>query len=113
MSNQQQKAPNCLHQSEAKAKQSMNTQIVPFTFEDANIRVVNREGEPWFVLADVCAVLGIANSRNIAARLDDDEKGVHSMDTLGGTQQVTVINESGVWTAVLLSRRAEAKRFKK
>jgi prophage antirepressor-like protein len=89
------------------------TAIIPFTFESSNVRVIERGGEPWFVLADVCAILEVGNSRDAAARLDDDEKGVDTIDTLGGPQSATIINESGLWSVVLTSRKENAKRFKK
>lgn len=84
-----------------------------FAFDEQLVRVIERAGEPWFVLNDVCRVLDITNSGNAAARLDDDEKGIHTMDTLGGAQEVTIINESGLYSLVLTSRKPEAKRFKK
>lgn len=87
--------------------------LTPFQFEGADVRLIDRDGEPWFVLADVCRVLEIANSRDAAARLDDDEKGVVTTDTLGGRQEATIINESGLYSLVLTSRKAAAKRFKK
>lgn len=91
----------------------MNANMIPFEFEGAAVRVIDRAGEPWFVLADVCRVLEIENSRNVSARLDDDEKGVHTMDTPGGEQSLTIINESGLYSLVLTSRKAAARRFKK
>ncbi len=63
--------------------------------------------------ADVCKVLEIGNPRNAAARLDDDEKGVHNVDTPGGTQEMTVVSESGLYSTVLTSRKPEAKVFKR
>ncbi|GCD58211.1 phage associated-antirepressor BRO [Acetobacter pasteurianus NBRC 3280] len=87
--------------------------IIPFNFEDQAVRVITRDGEPWFVLADVCSVLDIRNSRDAANRLDDDERGVSITDTLGGPQEMTVINESGLYSLVLTSRKPTAKRFKK
>lgn len=90
-----------------------NTQAVPFAFDDALVRALWVEGDPWFVLADVCRVLEITNNRNVTARLDDDEKGVHSMDTLGGPQEMTIISESGLYALVLTSRKPQAKRFRK
>lgn len=87
--------------------------IIPFSFEESAVRVIDGEGGLWFVLADVCAVLDISNVGNAAARLDNDEKGVHSMDTLGGKQDVTIINESGLYSLILTSRKPSAKRFKK
>jgi hypothetical protein len=65
------------------------------------------------MLLDVCRVLGIANSRNVSARLDDDEKGVHTLDTPGGPQKFVIINESGLWKEILRSNKPEAKRFRK
>jgi prophage antirepressor-like protein len=58
--------------------------IVPFEFEGAAVRIVMRGDDPWFVLADVCQVLEIANSRDAAARLHEDDKGVAITDTLRG-----------------------------
>lgn len=84
-----------------------------FAFDGHPVRVVVREGEPWFVLTDVCKVLQHSNPSVAAARLDDDEKGVATVYTLGGDQQVTVINESGLYSLVLTSRKAEAKAFKR
>lgn len=89
------------------------TQVMPFQFEGQNVRVVNREGVAWWVLTDVCGVLEIRNSRDAADRLDNDEKGVAIIDTLGGPQEMTIINESGLWSLVLTSRKPAAKRFKK
>ena len=89
-------------------------QIVAFDFESNNVRVVmGDDGEPLFVIADVCQALTIDNHRNVVARLDDDEKGVRSMDTPGGRQDLAVINESGLYSLILTSRKPEAKRFKR
>jgi prophage antirepressor-like protein len=91
-------------------------QYVMQVFEDqehAEFRVFNREGEPWFVLADVCRSLGIKNVSDAAARLDEDEKGVVQSDTLGGRQIVRIINESGLYSLTIRSDKPEAKRFKK
>lgn len=88
--------------------------LVQFVFEGAPVRVIPRDGEPWFVLVDVCKVLGIANSRNVSNRLDEgDEKGSAIVDTLGGPQQMTIVNEAGVFAAVFTSNRPDAKRFQK
>lgn len=70
-------------------------------------------GEPWFVAKDVCRVLGLVNSRKSTASLDDDEKGVTNSDTPGGTQELTVVNESGLYSLIFQSRKPEAKAFKK
>lgn len=77
------------------------------------IRTLLIDGEPWFVAADVCKALLIVNSRDALTRIDDDEKGVVSTDTLGGRQEVTIVNEPGLYTLILGSRKPEAKAFKR
>lgn len=88
-------------------------QLQVFNFTGTEIRVVTKDGQPWWVAKDVCDVLEIKNSRDALGRLDEDEKGVASTDTLGGTQQVQVVNESGLYSLVLSSRKPEAKQFKR
>ena len=77
------------------------------------IRVVERDGEPWFVAVDICGALDIANSRDALTRIDEDEKGVALTDTLGGAQEVAVVNEPGLYSLVLGSRKSEARAFKR
>lgn len=78
-----------------------------------NVRAIMRDGEPWFVAADICKALEIANNRDALTRIDDDEKGVALADTLGGKQEVTIVNEPGLYSLVLGSRKPEAKVFKR
>lgn len=93
--------------------------MIPFSFEGAEVRVIGREGDAWFVLADVCRVLEIGNSRQAASRLDDDEKDtVSTNDGITGcidarAQQVTLVNESGLWALVFTSRKPSARRLRK
>jgi len=83
-----------------------------FQFESKLIRVVvGSDGEPRFVASDALRILDL--DRTSLERLDDDEKGVDSIHTLGGIQTATVLSESGLYTLVLGSRKAEAKAFKK
>ena len=90
----------------------MKQQLVPFDFEGSQVRVVtNARGEPWFVAADVLSTISL--DRKALERLDDDEKGVNSIHTPGGTQEMTTVNEPGLYALVLGSRKAEAKRFKR
>lgn len=84
-----------------------------FSFTTGSVRVVLRDDEPWFVAADVCAALGISRTDDGVSRLDDDEKGTASVRTPGGAQSMTIINESGLYSLVLGSRKPEAKPFKK
>lgn len=84
------------------------------TEEKNQFRVIDRDGEPWFHLKDVCSHLGIGNASDAAKRLDDDEKdGVDIIDPMGRSQTTTVINESGLYSLILTSRKSEAKKFKK
>ena len=87
--------------------------LIPFNFDDALVRVIMRDGDPWFVLVDVCRVLEISKHRDAGSRLDADERGSVVVDTLGGPQETTIISESGLYSLVLTSRKEEAKRFKK
>lgn len=81
--------------------------------EFGEIRIVEQNGEPWFVAKDVCDILELTNSRMAVGKLDDDEKGVSSIDTLGGKQEMQVVNEYGLYSLVLGSRKPEAKEFKR
>ncbi|WP_293996679.1 BRO-N domain-containing protein [Sphaerotilus sp.] len=84
-----------------------------FNFDGLPVRSMKIKGEPWFVAADVCAVLEIANSRDAMSRLSDDEKGVGTTDTLGGSQLVGIVNESGLYALVFNSRKPDAQRFRR
>ena len=84
-----------------------------FSYESNEVRTIMKGSEPWFCLVDVCRVLGIVNHKNVFARLDDDEKGVHEMDTPGGKQKMAIINESGLYSVILRSDKPEAKPFRK
>lgn len=91
----------------------MNETMQTFNYDNNQVRTVTQDGEPWFVLKDVCNVLGIANDRNVAARLDEDEKGVYQMDTLGGTQKMNIINEWGLYNIILRSDKPQTKPFRR
>jgi len=90
----------------------MNQQLAPFDFEGRQVRIItDAQGEPWFVAADVLSTISL--DRKALERLDDDEKGVNSIHTPGGVQEMTTVNEPGLYALVLGSRKAEAKRFKR
>lgn len=77
------------------------------------IRVTEQGGEPWFVGKDVAAVLGYAKPRNaIATHVDAEDKGALKQGTLGGEQEMTIINESGLYSLILSSKLPKAKQFK-
>ena len=87
--------------------------IIPFDFETNAVRVVMRDGTPWFVAADVCRVLEIAGYRDAISRLDSDERASVVVDTLGGKQSMAAVDESGLFALIFTSRKPAAKRFRK
>ena len=88
-----------------------NIQI--FNYQSNEVRTVKMDGEPWFVLKDVCNILDINNASDVYNRLDDDEKGVAQIDTLGGRQKMSTVNESGLYHVILRSDKPEAAPFRK
>ena len=80
--------------------------------EFGRVRVVECEGEPWFVAKDVCECLELTNTSQTLSYLDDDEKGIISNDTPGGKQEMSIISEPGLYSLILRSRKPEAKAFK-
>lgn len=87
--------------------------VVPFAYGAQLVRVVEVDGAPWWVAGDVAAALGYKHTPHMLRALDDDEKGVRKVDTLGGPQETATISESGVYHAIFKSRRAEAAVFRK
>lgn len=89
-----------------------NMQI--FKYENNDVRTVEMNGEPWFVLKDVCGVLGLSTPARVAERLDGDEVSqTHFTDSIGRKQETTVINESGLYSVILRSDKPAAKPFRK
>ena len=85
-----------------------------FQYQDQPVRTVQRDGEPWFVLKDVCAVLGLGTPARVAERLEEDEvSSTHLTDSLGRQQDMTIINESGLYNVILRSDKPEARPFRK
>lgn len=79
-----------------------------------DIRTTQIDGEPWFVAKDITDRLGFANGRKaVLDHVDEEDKGVTKCDTLGGSQSLTIINESGLYSLVLSSSLESAKRFKR
>lgn len=94
------------------------TALQNFAFEEHLVRVIEKDGEPWFIAKDVCACLGIQNVHQALKPLDNDEKGVCSTYTLGGEQELLTVSEGGLYTIVLRSRLATTQgslphRFRK
>jgi|GEM_PF-1052612 len=98
-----------------------STNVIPFNFGKQQVRTLLINDQPWFVAADVCASLAIANvSLAVNGRadresdgLDQDEKGIATVNTPSGAQEMLVVNESGLYSLIFKSRKGEAKRFKK
>ena len=92
----------------------MNTHMIPFSFGSSTIRVTTDDrGEPWFVASDIAKELGYRDAHNLARILDEEEKGTRVVSTPSGSQEMTVINESGLYSAIVSSRKPEAKQFKR
>lgn len=87
--------------------------VVTYKFEEEPVRVVLIDKEPWWIANDLARVLGYRDAPNMTRNLDDDEKGTHIVSTPGGNQEMSVVSESGMFAAILKSRRSEAKRFRK
>ena len=84
-----------------------------FNYNGNEVRTIQKDGEPWWVLKDVCEVLGLSSPHKVFDRLDEDEKGRNQIPTPGGEQEMTVINESGLYNVILRSDKPEAKPFRK
>jgi prophage antirepressor-like protein len=78
---------------------------IQFSFEGRALRTVAKDGQTWFVAADVCAVLEHSDASKAVSRLDDDEKGATNVRTLGGVQEMNVVNESGLYNLIFTSRK--------
>jgi prophage antirepressor-like protein len=84
-----------------------------FRYHGRDFRAIEQDGQPWFILSDVCRVLGLGTPSRVAERLDPDEKGMRQIHTPGGPQDMTIINESGLYAVILRSDKPEAKPFRK
>ncbi|NNV01934.1 BRO family protein [Brevibacillus sp. MCWH] len=84
-----------------------------FRFQDKQVRVVLRDGEPWFVARDVCEVLDNRDTGTAIRQLDDDEKLIQTMIESGQNREVWLVNEPGLYSLILSSSKQEAKSFKR
>lgn len=89
--------------------------VTIFKYEESKlVRTMNVSGEPWFVLKDVCDVLGLSTPARVAERLDSDEVSqAHLIDSMGRSQEMTIISESSLYNVILRSDKPEAKPFRK
>jgi prophage antirepressor-like protein len=89
-------------------------QLQIFNYEENEVRAVEINGEPWFVLKDVCDILELSSPHKVAERLDDDERNlIPLVDSLGKAQEMTVVSESGVYNVIFRSDKPEAKAFRR
>ena len=89
----------------------MNTNLQTWNYESSEIRTIQKDGEPWWVLADVCKVLDLSNPSKVADRLEPDEKANFELGLRGGA--TNCINESGLYAVILRSDKPQAKPFRK
>lgn len=88
-------------------------ELIPFTYKNYALRILEINSQPWFVAKDVCDILELASMHTSLRILDEDEKGVHTMHTPSGNQEMTIISEPGLYSLILRSRKPEAKAFKR
>jgi prophage antirepressor-like protein len=90
------------------------TALTDFTSIDGHaLRSLDYDGAPWFVARDVCDALGLKQVSRAVRGLDEDEKGVTTVHTLGGPQELIIVNESGLYALIMRSRKPRAKDFRK
>lgn len=89
----------------------MNDNLQTWNYESSEIRTIQKDGEPWWVLADVCKVLDLSNPSKVADRLEPDEKANFELGLRGGA--TNCINESGLYAVILRSDKPQAKPFRK
>ena len=89
----------------------MNALQKVFNYQEKEVRTVIKDGEPWFVAKDVCEILEIEKYRDAVGRINNNQRGSVVVDTLGGMQEMTAINEAGVYKLVFTSRKPEAEKF--
>jgi anti-repressor protein len=83
-----------------------------FTYGHNKIRIIMKDGEPWFVLKDVCDVLNLTSSARVAERLKKDEvSSTHLIDSMGRLQETTIISESGLYRVIFRSDKEKAEKF--
>ena len=89
-------------------------EVQVWNYEGAEVRTVQIDGEPWFVLADICRELEISHVKDTATRIDEDDLGqTEVIDRMGRSQKAWIINESGLYAVILRSDKPQAKPFRK
>ena len=84
-------------------------EMIPFTYQDSPVRTVLVDGEPWFVAKDVCDHFGVTNRNRVMQYVDDEDKGGTQINTPGGRQNITTVNESGLYTLLFHLQPSKAR----
>lgn len=84
-----------------------------FNYNEQEVRTVIKEGEPWFIAKDLCDILEHSDTSTAVSRLDDDEKLTQTLFVSGQNREVWIVNEAGLYSLILTSRKPEAKIFKR
>lgn len=92
---------------------SQTLQQTPFHFNGSNLNVIQINDEPWFIAKEVCDVLNLSDTSMATRSLDEDEKLIQTLFVSGQNRAVTLINESGLYSLILRSKKPEAKEFKR
>ena len=90
---------------------ALGNQIASFSFKNMQVRIVVKDGEPWFAAHDVAVALEYRDAHNLTRILKGEEKGTHKVGGCGGKQSLLVINEKGLYRAIFNSRKPEALAF--
>lgn len=84
-----------------------------FMYQGSRVRVAEVNSEPWFVAADICRILDIGNPSMALSRLDEDERTLISIEGASNGLSVNAVNEPGMYSLILSSRKSEARAFKR
>ena len=91
----------------------MSNQVTMFNFDGSDVRVIeDAKGEPWFLAKDIAVILEYRDAPTMTRNLDEEEKLLHTMCVAGQNREVSIINESGLYSSIMGSRKPEAKKFK-
>lgn len=102
---------NEIKRIEDEKKKEKENILDTFKFEDKVIRLIKHNNEPWFIARDICDALDISNNRDVLSKIPDKWKGVGKTDTLGGYQEMTIINEPAVYKIIMRSNKPNAQVF--
>lgn len=91
----------------------MNTLQLAFNYESLQVRTLTNDVGIWFVLRDICDVLGIVDDKQVYNRLDEDERGRYKTPTPGGLQEIRCVNEPGLYDTIIRSNSDKAKPFRR